>query len=194
MSRTVIGIFDSHAAADQVIQDLITAGIARHDVSLLAGDDLTKTSGTGEPAISSAVSGAALGGAAGLVLGLAALAIPGLGPVIAAGPLAAALTSAGIGAAAGGLLGALSHLGVPEQDAGFYAEAVRRGGALVSVHTHADTFDTALQIFSQHGAAEVDERISPERDANSDLLPSQVHPLNRVRVYPREQPPSVPRD
>jgi hypothetical protein len=69
----------------------------------------------------------------GLVAGLAALAIPGVGPIIAAGPIFTALTGAGIGAAAGGLIGALANTGMPEEDARIYAEEVRRGGVLVIV-------------------------------------------------------------
>jgi uncharacterized protein (TIGR02271 family) len=102
--------------------------------------------------------GAAIGGGLGLVAGLASLAIPGFGPVIAAGPIASALAGAGIGAAAGGMIGALTHVGVPEHEAEYYAEGVRRGGVLVTVRAEDDRADDVADIMENHGAQDVEER------------------------------------
>ncbi|MBC8102044.1 MAG: YsnF/AvaK domain-containing protein [Cytophagales bacterium] len=87
------------------------------------------------------------------------LAIPGVGPVLAVGPLAATLSGAGLGAMGGGVIGALSGLGIPKEDAGYYAEGVRRGGTLVSVSVNDDSrADAAMAIFNRHNPVDIDER------------------------------------
>jgi hypothetical protein len=99
-----------------------------------------------------------LGGGAGLLAGIGALAIPGLGPVVAAGWLVAALTGAGAGAATGGLLGALTTAGVDEADAHVYAEGVRRGGNLVTVRTDETRAAQAESILARHGPVDTARR------------------------------------
>lgn len=99
-----------------------------------------------------------MGGLGGLLVGVLALPIPGIGPVIAAGPIAAALTGAGIGAAVGGIIGALTGMGVPEDDARTYEEGVKRGGTLVTVTAEDTQADSAAEIMRSHGAVNVDER------------------------------------
>ena len=94
--------------------------------------------------------GAALGGATGLLAALASLAIPGVGPIIAGGVLGTTLAGAGIGAAAGGLIGALTSLGLSEEDARYYEEGIRSGGTLVTVHDNARTAD-AVRVLEQFG-------------------------------------------
>src|SRR5947207_11774476 len=96
--------------------------------------------------------GAVVGGLGGLLLGLGALAIPGIGPIIAAGPLVAALGGAAAGAAVGGLIGALTKMGVPEEEAHIYAEGVRRGGTLVTVTADDANTDTIVSVLNGHGA------------------------------------------
>jgi uncharacterized protein (TIGR02271 family) len=108
--------------------------------------------------------GAAIGGLAGLLLSLTALAIPGIGPVVAAGPLAAIIAGAGIGATAGGLISGLTRLGVPEDDANYYAEGVRRGGTLISVDAADDKAENAVAIMKRHGAVEIDKRAAEWRN------------------------------
>jgi uncharacterized protein (TIGR02271 family) len=117
-------------------------------------EDMAKGAGTG----------ALFGGLAGLLVGLTALAIPGLGPVIASGPLAAAIAGAGIGATAGGLISGLTRLGVPEQDANYFAEGVRRGGTLVSVNASDEMANEAVAVMKHHGAVEIDKRAAEWRD------------------------------
>lgn len=145
-SRTISRLYDRHEDATQTVNDLEAAGIPHSDISLIGADRGTTapaggTAPTGTSAAGHAGSGAGagatvgtvLGGGAGLLAGIGSLAIPGVGPVIAAGWLVATLTGAGVGAAAGGLLGSLTGAGVSESDAHVYSEAVRRGGTLVSV-------------------------------------------------------------
>src|SRR5688572_1888313 len=172
MSKTVIGLMDNIGEAQNVVNDLVASGIERDDIGFMANEkQATSTrpkSDDGADATSGALAGAgtgaAIGGVAGLALSLAPLAIPGIGPILAAGPIAAALTGAGIGALAGGLIGGLTKLGVPEEDAHYYAEGVRRGGILVTVAADDDQeADQAVAILKRHGAVDVEERASEWR-------------------------------
>ena len=175
MAKTVVGLFDNGTDAQNVVQELVNAGFQRNDISLLANDSRgeythavgdTDKSGAGEGAAAGAIGGGVLGGVLGLLVGVGALAIPGIGPVLAAGPLAAALgtagastvVGAGIGAAAGGIIGALVGAGIPEEDANFYAEGVRRGGTLVMVKSSDDLANRAYDVMQRYGAVDVDKR------------------------------------
>jgi hypothetical protein len=153
------------------VRGLVASGIERSDIGFMANQKqeipssagLNESEGSrsdaGTGALAGAGAGAAFGGLAGLLLSVAPLAIPGIGPIIAAGPIAAALTGAGIGAVAGGLIGGLTNLGVPEEEAHYYAEGVRRGGILVTVAAESDTqADKAAGIMRQHGAVDIDQR------------------------------------
>lgn len=174
MNRTTVGVFDTSTQASQAVQELLNSGISRDDVSVIAQDGRTKEVGDisdttsdrssiGESAGVGAVSGGVLGGTLGLLVGIGALAIPGIGPVLAVGPLAAALGSAGagalvgagVGAASGGILGALIGAGIPEDDAHVYAESVRRGGTLVSVTTDDQSSTLVSNILRRYGAADI---------------------------------------
>lgn len=168
MTKTVIGLFDDRRMAENVVRDLTDAGFARDDISLVARDEQAESAqrsnddssheSKGAHIAKDAVGGAVIGGLGGLVVGLAALALPGVGAVVAAGPIAAALTGAGIGAVAGGLVGALTDVGVPEEHAHSYAEGVRRGGTLVMVKAPDNRAEEAADILDRHGAADVEER------------------------------------
>ena len=106
---------------------------------------------------SGAGTGAVLGGAAGLLAGIGALATPGVGPVVAAGALATTLAGAGVGAAVGGLVGALVEAGIAREHADIYAEAVRRGGTLVTVRTDDGLSDRVSDILNRHSPVDVEE-------------------------------------
>lgn len=190
MSRTVVGLFRDSREAEAVVNDLSKSGFSKEDVSLVAkgsGGQISENSESKDAEVStSAGTGAALGGAAGLVLGLAALAIPGIGPIVAAGPLAAALAGAGVGAAAGGMLGALSEMGVPESEAGHYAEGVKRGGTLVIVRADSEGAESALAILNRHGAIDVDEHAESWKKAGW----SGFNPHSEPRTYGDEGSPS----
>jgi uncharacterized membrane protein len=125
------------------------------------------------------VGGTVLGGALGLLVGAGLLIIPGIGPILAAGPIAAAIGTttaavgaaalgAGIGAAAGGLAGALIGAGIPDDEAKYYEEGVRRGGRLVLVETNGDEETRARTIMQRHGAADIHERAASWRSAGWD--------------------------
>lgn len=140
MTKTVTGLFDHYSDATSAVDLLKAAGISDSDISIVSnnsdGRHKDDDSGAAEGAGTGAGIGAAVGGAGGLLTGLGIMAIPGVGPVVAAGWLAAtaagALAGAVVGGAAGGLIGALADSGVDERDAHVYAEGVRRGGTLVT--------------------------------------------------------------
>ena len=118
----------------------------------------------GSNAAAGAVTGGVVGGAAGLAASLMGLAIPGIGPIIAAGPIVSLLTGAGVGAVAGGLIGGLTDMGVSRADAEYYAEAVRRGGALVTVRADDARAERAAAIMRDHGAVDIERRAQRWRE------------------------------
>ena len=170
MAKTVVGLFDNPTEAERVIQNLVDSGFSRDDISLVANNadnrydfDLNDTGDTtGHPvaqeAGKGAEGGAIAGGIAGLLAGLGLVAIPGIGPVLAAGWIGTTLAGAGIGAVAGGLIGSLVSLGIPEEQAHFYAEGIRRGGSLVIVRAADDRAEYAVDILRDNGAVDVDKR------------------------------------
>jgi len=164
--RMIAHSYDTYDHAVRVVHALEAAGVPHDDISMMSGDkdrtvatniagdtaaDTATATGTG----TGATIGTVLGGGAGLLAGLGSLAIPGVGPVVAAGWLIATLTGAGVGAAAGGLLGSLTGAGVDEADAKGYAEHVGRGGTLVTVRA---TDDDAARVESilEHGEAQAE--------------------------------------
>lgn len=168
MTQTITGLFDQYDDARRAVQDLEAAGIAHRDVSIVGhdkhGSDARTDAGqaASEDAGIGAGLGAAVGGAGGLLAGLGLLAIPGVGPVVAAGWLAAtavgAAGGAAIGAAAGGLVGALTQAGVPERDANVYAEGVRRGGTLVIAKVDESQVQIARNILGDDRSVDVVDR------------------------------------
>ncbi len=173
MAKTVAALFDRFEDAQSLVQELIHAGVRRDDIGLAAGKNLPKdeagryspatgTGGARDPsgAGANAALGAALGGAAGLFVGLVAVAIPGIGPLLVAGPLVAALTGAGVGAAAGSLVGGLMDAGVSEEDANYYAEGVRRGGTLVSVRVPDELVERVAGILKAYHPVDLQQRFA----------------------------------
>lgn len=139
--KAVFGIVTNHQKAEVVVNDLNRAGFSSNDISVLFPDkegtrDFAHEKNTKAPegAVAGAGTGGVAGGTLGLLVGIGALAIPGLGPLIAAGPLLAALSGAAVGAAVGGLTGALVGMGIPELEAKQYEGKIRDGNILISVH------------------------------------------------------------
>jgi len=164
----VIGVFENSSQAHAAVERMINAGIDRDQISVVTrdsdhdkirNDSAELTSGAGK----GAGIGAALGGVGGLIAGIAGLAIPGIGPILAAGPIAAALGGAlggaGLGAAAGGIIGALTDMGVPEDEARHYEDQVRQGKSLVTVRADDDNeADRASDIMDVQGAVDIEGR------------------------------------
>jgi hypothetical protein len=177
MTVTVVALYDDLRTARHVAEHLIDQGFNRQDISLAAGDtngEYRRYIGAEQPVAGAdnavatgAGIGAVVGGISGLLVGLGALLIPGVGPIIAAGPLFTTLTSmgvgAGLGAVTGGLAGALADMGVPEEEAQYYAEGVRRGGTLVTIQVAADRIEPARRIMEHHDPIDIEERVSQWR-------------------------------
>lgn len=172
MTSTILATFDNADDAHDAIRDLTEAGFKRADIGLAMYDADKKHTHTLEDVSGGegAGIGAVAGGIFGAVVGLAAITIPGVGPVIAAGPLAAAvgaLTGAGVGAASGavtgGITGSLVKLGVPEDETHYYAESLRQGAALVSVTAHEFDADRASHILKNHHPIDIDKRVAQWR-------------------------------
>lgn len=165
--KTITGLFDDYTDASSAVSALEAAGVPSKDISIVSNnaDDRHVTddhSGAAEGAGTGAGIGAVVGGAGGLLTGLGIMAIPGVGPVVAAGWLAA--TAAGVlagavtGGAAGGLIGALTDSGIPEADAHVYAEGVRRGGTLVTAKVDDSLVAEADTILRQSNWVDPSER------------------------------------
>lgn len=162
-NTAVFGIYPSVAAAEMGVDALIASGFRSDDVSVLAPDrkttrDLATEKHTKAPegTTTGAAAGGVLGGTLGMLAGIGAIAIPGVGPFIAAGPIMGTLAGLGAGAATGGLIGALVGMGIPEYEAKRYEGRVKDGGVLVSVHCdNSDWVKRAKEVQKQAGADDV---------------------------------------
>lgn len=168
----VFGIYHTRNQAERGVGDLLAAGFSNDDISVL----LPTTQGTKdfahqkntkapEGTAVGVTTGGAIGGTLGLLAGIGMLAIPGLGPLIAAGPIMAALAGLGVGGAVGGLIGALVGMGIPEYEAKRYEGRVKEGGVLLSVHCDtSDEITRAKELLKQTGAQD----ISSSGEASAD--------------------------
>lgn len=200
--KTIAGLFDNLDAAHAALRDLRELGLPGSDVSLVAhdaageyGQSLSGTNKTattadnGDATAAGAGMGAVLGGLTGMLVGLGALMIPGIGPVLAAGPLATVLSGligAGVGAVggglAGGLIGALVDMGVPEDQAQYYAEGVRRGGALVTARVGDKQESQVRGILNRHHAVDVEQRATDWRSGGWTGYDPTAQPYTREQV------------
>ncbi|POR52473.1 hypothetical protein [Bosea psychrotolerans] len=176
MTSTITRSYDSYETAAIVVGNLEGAGIARDDISVIGRDERAKTSNSAE----GAGIGAGVGGAAGLLAGIGMLAIPGIGPVVAAGWLAATAAGAVAGAAAGGLVGSFISAGVSEDDAHYYAETVRRGGSVVSVKAPDEHRATVEAIMDGAAPINRDARIAEYRGEGWTRFDEKAAPNSRV--------------
>lgn len=171
MNKAVYGIVPTHAEAASLLENLRSGGFSPTDVSVLAphnqqdvGLTVEKHSKTLEGTATGATAGGVLGGVLGLLAGIGTLAIPGLGILVAAGPLLATLSGMGLGASVGGLAGGLVGLGIPEYEAKRYEGHLEKGGILIAVHCEdGDAISRAQEIMQTSGATDV--AISREQKA-----------------------------
>ena len=162
-TKAVIGLVSSQAQAETIVGQLQRGGFSNNDISALFPDkkgtrDFAHEQNTKAPegAVAGAGAGGAIGGTLGLLAGIGALAIPGLGPFIAAGPIMAALSGAAAGAAVGGIAGALIGMGIPELEAKQYEGKVKGGNILLSVHVEdRDERARAKKILEAGGATDI---------------------------------------
>src|SRR5256714_6488450 len=162
-NTAVFGIYPSYTAVEIGVDELRAAGFRNADISALFPENAgtrdfahEKNTKAPEGATTGAGTGAVLGGAMGWLLGIGAIAIPGLGPFIAAGPIMAALAGVGVGGAVGGIAGALVGMGIPEYEAKRYEGRVKDGGILLSVHSDDSQWTKkAKEILERTGAQDV---------------------------------------
>ena len=162
-NKVVIGLVESQARAESVVNELRNAGFSTSDVSVLFPDQAgtrdfahEKNTKAPEGAVTGVGAGGVIGGTLGLLAGIGTLAIPGLGPFIAAGPIMAALSGAAVGATVGGIAGALIGMGVPELEAKRYAGKVQSGNILISVHVEdSQEVGRAKRVLETAGAQDV---------------------------------------
>jgi hypothetical protein len=163
MKKSVIGIVETQIQAERIVAQLQNRGIASSDISALfpdtrGGKDFAHEHSTKAPegAVAGGGIGGVIGGTLGLLAGIGSLAIPGVGPLIAAGPLMAALSGVAAGAAVGGVAGGLIGLGMPEFEAKTYEGKLRSGNILIAVHTdNSETEKRAKEIFEAQGAHDI---------------------------------------
>jgi uncharacterized membrane protein len=161
--ESVFGIAKTQGIAERIVENLQNSGFATSEISILLPDtqgqhDIGHVKATKAPegATTGGVAGGVTGGVLGLLAGIGALAIPGVGPFIAAGPIMAALSGAAIGATTGGIVGALVGLGIPEVEAKRYENKLRTGNYLIAVHVRdGDQKDRAKEIFKDAGAEDI---------------------------------------
>jgi hypothetical protein len=179
--KSVFCIATSRQQADQIVEKLKSANFSNNDISALFADKGTshdfaqeKNTKAPEGAVVGAGTGGVIGGALGWIAGIGALAIPGVGPFIAAGPIIAALSGVAIGATVGGIAGGLIGLGIPEIEAKRYEGKIKAGNILISVHTdNSAEISRAKDIFTKAGAEDIcitGEASTPKTNKDADRM------------------------
>lgn len=175
-NKAVFGIYNSTSDAERAVDALLRAGFSNNDISVLLPDDKStrefahqKDTKAPEGTTTGGVAGGVIGGTLGLLAGIGALAIPGIGPFIAAGPIMGALAGLGAGGVVGGVIGALVGMGIPEYEAKRYEGRLKKGGVLLSVHCNtSDEIKRAEDMLKGTGA----EDISSASESSSDVATS----------------------
>ena len=202
MTKTVTRLFDDYGEARTAVRALESSGFARDDISIIANknvhggydrdnDDINEDGDVTR----GATTGAILGGVGGLLAGLGLLAIPGLGPIVAAGWLASTAAGASIGgvggAATGGIVGALKNSGHDDDEANVYSEGVRRGGTLVSVRVPDDRRAAAEAVLLEHNSVDAETRGAAYRESGWSSFDPEAEPYTGDEIaadrarYPR---------
>ncbi len=192
-SKIITGLFDSYDDARRAVHDLEAAGIAHSDISIVANNaddryagEIGRSGKAATGAGAGATLGTVVGGGAGLLAGLGMLAIPGVGPVVAAGwlvsTLAGAAAGAAVGGAAGGIIGALTSAGISKEHAHVYAEGVRRGGTLVTVRVEDDRVEAAEGIMIEYNAVDPDARGLAYRESGWKAFDEEAPPYSQSEL------------
>jgi hypothetical protein len=184
-NTAVYGIFRTRGQAENAVDRMVAAGFRTEDISVLLPENVgtkdfatEKNTKAPEGTTTGVLTGGVVGGTLGLLAGIGALAIPGLGPFIAAGPIMGALAGLGAGGAVGGLVGALVGMGIPEYEAKRYEGRIKEGGILMSVHCdNSDWTKKAKDLLEQAGA----DDISSTGEASADFAETDK-PLPKTRT------------
>jgi hypothetical protein len=179
----VFGIFHTELQAERCVTDLLAAGFRNDDISVLIPNNrgskdfgVEKHTKAPEGTTTGVTAGGAIGGTLGFLAAVGVLAIPGIGPIVAAGPIMAILAGLGLGGTLGGLAGALVGMGMPEYEAKRYEGHVKTGGVLMSVHCNTtDEVSRAKELLTQTGAQDVASSGEAAADHDSESRVSAVH-------------------
>jgi hypothetical protein len=191
MTQTVTALYDTYDAAVSAVNDLEASGIPHADISMVSNNvdhryDKDHPTNAAADAGTGAGIGATVGGVGGLLTGLGLLAIPGVGPVVAGGWLIAtavgAVGGAVVGGATGGIVGSLTSAGVPEHDANFYAEGVRRGGTLVTARVDDARAPVAREILQHHKWVDPTARGAAYRESGWTSFDERAAPYTPEQV------------
>lgn len=196
--KSIFCIATSRLQADQIVDQLKSANFSNNDISALFADkgsshDFAHEKNTKAPegTATGAGTGGAIGGALGWIAGIGALAIPGFGPFIAAGPIMAALSGAAIGAAVGGIAGGLIGMGIPELEAKRYEGSLQEGNILISVHTeNSEEITRATEIFTHAGAQDIcstGEATTPKRHKDNEQSATTAYAPTRSESQAAER-------
>ncbi len=174
----VFGIYQNEKQAERTVDDLLAAGYSNDDISVLLPDNKgtkdfahDKSTKAPEGTAAGVTTGGVIGGTLGLLAGIGVLAIPGIGPLIAAGPIVAALAGLGAGGAVGGIIGALVGMGIPEYEAKRYEGHIKAGGVLLSVHCDTSERITRAKDLLKHTGA---QDIASSAEARADVAGATV--------------------
>src|SRR5579871_5171057 len=174
----VFGIYQNEKQAERTVDDLLAAGYSNDDISVLLPDNKgtkdfahDKSTKAPEGIAAGVTAGGVIGGTLGLLVGIGVLAIPGIGPLIAAGPIVASLAGLGAGAAVGGIIGALVGMGIPEYEAKRYEGHIKAGGVLLSVHCDTSERITRAKDLLKHTGA---QDIASSAEARADVAGATV--------------------
>ncbi|HKV39420.1 MAG TPA: DUF3341 domain-containing protein [Blastocatellia bacterium] len=184
-NTAVFGIYQNSAHAERAVDRIVAAGFSHNDISVLLPDTQSskelaheKNTKAPEGTTTGVTTGGVVGGTLGLLAGIGALAIPGLGPFIAAGPIMGALAGVGAGGVVGGFIGALVGMGIPEYEAKRYEGRIRDGGVLLSVHCDtSDEISTAKDLLKETGADDISsagEKAVSSHGVRTDTASSKV--------------------
>lgn len=192
-NKAVLGIYKTRTEIERAIDSLKNEGFFHSDISVLmpelsGSQDFSHIKGSKAPegAVAGAGTGAVVGGTLGLLVGLGAIAIPGVGPFIAAGPIMAVMAGVGAGGALGGIGGALVGMGIPEYEAKRYEGFIKDGGILLSVHTDTpDQLSKAKRCLELTGATD----ISSTSEAKNDWPAPTFYPTKDSSTSPRSMNP-----
>jgi hypothetical protein len=191
-NTAAFGIYKDRATAETAVDRLLAEGFSNQDVSILMSDNsgskdfaAEKNTKAPEGTTTGVGVGGAVGGTLGLLAGIGALAIPGVGPLIAAGPIMAGLAGLGIGGAVGGLVGALVGMGIPEYEAKRYEGRVKDGGILLSVHCNtSEEISKAKDILKETGAEDIassGEKSVSTHGVDTDRQATDRNDTDRIR-------------
>lgn len=191
--KTVAAVFESVERAETLVRQLESLGVVAGDIHIVAGNDpalkkdyLDEAKREEKGTAESSITGARIGGGIGILATVVALAIPGVGPIIAGGAMATVLAGLGVGAAAGGLMGALRNLGISHDEAHLYEEAVRRGSVFLAVNVDEPLEPEVLRLMNENGAKNIEE------EADRWRADGWTHPYpNDSSVKWHEEPETV---